>query len=355
MRMRVTMPVTIGVALAVALPAAAQARTKTVDMGTPVKLAKQLQPLSADANAFFPNGVTIHAGDKVRFVPVGFHSVDLPARKGSPVPLISPTGQKEPVVNDAAGAPFWFSNVADVLGFTPSLLASSFGKTLAYNGGKPVLSGLPLAQKIKPMTVRFTKAGKYVYFCNVHPGMKGTVTVKKAGAAIPSAKADRKAVKRQAGKAIAAAKKAATVKAPTNTVDVGVAGKGGVERFAMVPSTLSVGVGQTVKFRMSARSREVHTATFGPGAPDQPATYLGEIEAGFNAVPFDGRAVFPSDPGPATLTPTLHGNGFWNTGAMDHSSATALPSSMSVTFGAPGTYQYFCLVHPFMHGTITVK
>ena len=56
-----------------------------------------------------------------------------------------------------------------------------------------------------------------------------------------------------------------------------------------------------------------------------------------------------------SITPTLHGNGFWNTGGMDNSSATALPSSMSVTFGAPGTYQFFCLVHPFMHGTISVK
>jgi plastocyanin len=357
MRMRtMVVPTLLGVAAAVALPAAAQARTKTVDMGTPVKYQKQLQQtLQADANAFFPNGITVHAGDKVRFVPVGFHSVDLPKRKSGPVPLISSTGQKEPVVNDAAGTPFWFSNVTDVLGFTPSLLASNFGKSVAYNGRKQVLSGLPLAPKVKPMTVRFTKAGTYVYHCNIHPGMTGKVTVKKARAAIPSAKADRKAVKRQAAKAIATAKTLAAVKAPANTVDVGVAGKGGVERFAMVPATLSVGVGQPVKFRMTPGTREVHTATFGPGSPDQPTSYLGQIEAGFNAVPFDGRSVYPSDPGPASITPALHGNGFWNTGAMDHSSATVLPSSMSVTFGAPGTYQFFCLVHPFMHGTISVK
>jgi plastocyanin len=259
------------------------------------------------------------------------------------------------VTADAAGAPFWFSGVAPVLGFTPTLGASSFGKTLAYTGRKAVRSGLPLAATPKPMTVRFKKAGSYVYFCNVHPGMKGTVTVKKGSAAIPSAKADRKAVKRQANKAIAAAKKAAKVKAPANTIDVGVAGKGGLERFAMVPSKLTVGVGQSVTFRMSSKTRDVHTATFGPGSPDKQGTYLGEIEAGFNAVPFDGRAVYPSDPGPASLTPALHGNGFWNTGLMDEVSATPLKSSGTVSFGAPGSYTYFCLVHPFMVGTITVK
>jgi len=26
----------------------------------------------------------------------------------------------------------------------------------------------------------------------------------------------------------------------------------------------------------------------------------------------------------------------------------------TVTFAAPGTYQFFCMIHPFMHGTVTV-
>jgi plastocyanin len=39
---------------------------------------------------------------------------------------------------------------------------------------------------------------------------------------------------------------------------------------------------------------------------------------------------------------------------LDTSSATPLPSSNAVTFTAPGTYQFYCLIHPFMHGTVTV-
>ncbi len=358
MRMRTTVvPALLGLAAVVALPAAAQARTKTVDMGTPVKFQKQLQQtLQADANAFFPNGITIHAGDKVRFVPVGFHSVDLPKRKSGPVPLISSTGQKEPVVNDAAGTPFWFSNVTDVLGFTPSLLASNFGKSVAYNGRKQVLSGLPLAPKVKPMTVRFTKAGTYVYHCNIHPGMTGKVTVKKARAAIPSAKADRKAVKRQANKAIATAKTLAARQG---------AGEHGRRRRRRQGRrrALRDGPGDAVGRRRTARQvphdRPARArSTRRPSAParrtSRRATWARSRPASTPCRSTAARST-RATPGRRASRPTLHGNGFWNTGAMDNSSATVLPSSMSVTFGAPGTYQFFCLVHPFMHGTISVK
>jgi plastocyanin len=40
---------------------------------------------------------------------------------------------------------------------------------------------------------------------------------------------------------------------------------------------------------------------------------------------------------------------------MDESNATPLQSSNSVTFNAPGTYQFYCLIHPFMHATVVVK
>src|SRR5690606_7618137 len=105
----------------------ATAATRTVYMGTPPPAAQALQRLSVDANAFFPHTTTIRQGDSVRFVPVGFHNVDLPERGGDPTPLISPTGDKVAGAVDAAGAPFWF-NGQDILGFTPSLGESNFGK-----------------------------------------------------------------------------------------------------------------------------------------------------------------------------------------------------------------------------------
>ena len=90
------------------------------------------------------------------------------------LPLISPTGQKVSGVNDAADQPFWF-NGQDQVGFTPVLAAGTFGKKLSFNGSKRIISGLPLGDKLKPITVTFKKTGKFTYYCNIHAGMKGTV------------------------------------------------------------------------------------------------------------------------------------------------------------------------------------
>jgi plastocyanin len=110
---------------------------------------------------------------------------------------------------------------------------------------------------------------------------------------------------------------------------------------------------------MSRASREVHTATFGSD-PNSSSSYLNPILAGFEgrAPTLDGRGVYPSDaPGTlASMSSSLHGNGFWNSGVMDSTRATKqIPSSGTLRFSTPGTYQYYCLIHSNMHGTIIVK
>src|SRR3954447_267404 len=132
-RRQTTGAIAIGALLA--LPGVAQAKTKTVDMGIPPANGKAFEKAGVDVNDFFPHGVTIHKGDKVKFVPVGFHSFDFPPRGGAPLPLISPAGQKVAGVNDAAGAPFWFNGQAQ-LGFTPALGIGAFGKKLSFDGSK---------------------------------------------------------------------------------------------------------------------------------------------------------------------------------------------------------------------------
>jgi plastocyanin len=348
-----------------ALPGVAQARTKTVDMGVPPKSQKGFQAVGADVNDFFPHGITINKGDKVRFLPVGFHSFDFPARGEDPIPLISPNGQKVSGVNDAAGQPFWF-NGQDQVGFTPALVTgSTFGKKLSFKGSKRIISGLPLGPNLKPITVTFKKVGKFTYFCNIHGGMKGTVTVKAKGKKVPSKKADKRAVKRQVARSLKVAKSLPKTTPPANTVDVGVAGKHGEEFFGFVPSQMTVPTGTTLNFRMSPGSFEVHTATTGPGNPgadpNDPSTgspgYLGEIAKSFESPVIDPRGAYPSEQPPTigTLTPTLHGNGFWNSAVMDTIPGSPLPASNSVTFGAPGTYDFYCLIHPFMKATVTVQ
>jgi plastocyanin len=259
--------------------------------------------------------------------------------------------------NDAAGAPYWF-NGQPVLGFNlPDLAPAGFGKTFTYTGAKGVQSGLPLVNKPKPVTVKFTRTGTYTYYCDIHAGMKGTVKVLAKSKSVPSAKAHAKLIKDQVSEALATAKTLPNAKVPAGTIDIGVAGKRGVEYFGMVPAATTVPVGSTLTFRMSPGTYETHTATFGHGNIEDPNSFIGKIAKSFEGAVPDPSGVYPSDPmgTAATLTPTLHGNGFWNAGVLDDSSATPLPVSNQVTFGAPGTYTFYCLIHPFMKGTVTVQ
>ena len=354
--MRIRVAVVLGLAVALAVPAGAGAATKTVTMGATPKQAKVLQQqLGSDANQFFRKTTTIHVGDAVRFIPFGFHNVDFPKRGGDLQPLVVP-GDPASGQLDAAGVPFWF-NGQPTLDINPVMLQSNFGKTLRYTGDKAINSGLPLTNKPKPMKVRFPRRGTFTYFCDVHIGMKGKVRVKRRSAAIPSKRADARAVARQVAKDVKAAKKLRKTDPPDNTVLLGAANRSGVEFLGMLPETLTVPVGTTVDFRMSAPSFELHTATFGPGDPlKEPNSYLGQLGASLERLEFVPRATYPSEP-PGTLasyTSTLHGNGFWNTGFLD-AHQSPLPASGSVTFGQAGSFTFICLIHPFMKGTVIVQ
>ena len=347
----------VAVFAVLAVPAAASAAVKVVNLGVPPSGQKQFGKLPVDVNAFFPASTTVVAGDSIRFLPVGFHTLDLPAAGGSAVDLLTGHGVTSGS-KDAAGAPFWF-NAQPKLGFTPSLQKGLFGKTVTYDGTRRIEGGLPLSEKPKPITVKFTKPGTFTFYCNVHAGMKGTVKVLGKGRAAPSAAVDDARIKAQVAAAVGVAKKLGKTTPAADTVSVGASGKGGVESFAFYPSKLAVKPGTTVTFAMSADTLDIHTATTGPGDPEKkPKSYLGKLAASLNENEFDQAAVYPSDPatGSAELTPTLHGNGFWSSGIMDLAAAgKRTATSAKVTFKGPGTYQFFCMIHPFMHATVTVK
>jgi plastocyanin len=186
--------------------------------------------------------------------------------------------------------------------------------------------------------------------------MKAKIVVKGKHAHIPTAKQDKKRIKAQVKLALKRAKKLPTSSAPANTVYVGGSATGGVEYFGMLPATLTVPRGTTVKFAMSLKSFDAHTATFG-GDPNDPNSYLGPIAQSFEGPQLDQRGLYPSELPPAVVSysSTLHGNGFWNSGVMDRSAASPLPSSNSVKFDTPGTYDYYCVIHPFMHGQVVVQ
>jgi plastocyanin len=338
--------------------AMAKPLTKVVTAGPPPSISKIVAKLlpknfntlySPDINAFFNKKTTINVGDKVSFVIDGFHTVDLPGKAGTPQPLIVP-GKLATGVNDAAGNPFWFDGKVPNVGLNTALFVPPKGKT--YNGTKRLDSGIPAGNgPPKPFNVTFTKPGTYKFFCDVHPGMVGTVVVKPAGKPIPSAKQDAKALSAQMTADIKAAKQIAVTKPPTDTVSLGESTPGGVELYAMFPTSLTVNAGTVVTFQMSKHTSETHTATFGD------TSTLKTLAKGFEGINFPAQGVYPSDPTqPVQESPTNHGNGFANVGALDNTPATAtIPSSGKIDFTTAGTYHFICLIHPQMTGTIVVK
>ncbi|HVF77716.1 MAG TPA: hypothetical protein VNA28_05420 [Solirubrobacteraceae bacterium] len=347
---------TTAIMAALVMPAAAQAAKRTVFMGAPPASQDSFQKRASEVNAFFPSNIRIHRGDTVAFTPVGFHTVDFPPRGGRAVPFYVPTG-KVTGVTDAAGAPFWF-NGRDKLAFNPLMFRSNFGKTVTKGAGR-VESGLPLADKPKPMNVRFGRTGLFTYFCDVHPGMRGTVRVVARNRPAQSPRAIALSVRRQTASALTTAKSLAATKPPANVVSVGAAGGRGVEHMGFLPAKLTVAVGTSVRFAMPARSTEAHTATTGPGNPmTDPKSYLGTISGSYQGpTGVDPRATYPSEqpPAVAALTPLLHGNGFWNSGELDAISASPFAPANTVQFAAPGTYEFYCVIHPFMHATVTAQ
>lgn len=341
----------VAVALTLGSTGLAQAATKSVYLGTPPASQKAFAKLSADANAYFPSSITIRRGDKVRFLPTGLHTVELPVKGRAAAPLVSPNA---PIAGaaDPGGVPYWFNGQPE-LELTPSLLDGGFGKTFSYDGQAAVLSGLPFSTK--PLTVKFTKTGTFSYFCNVHSGMKGTVTVRSSKA--PSAKSDAKRVKQQAAAALKEAKSLLTTGLPRNTIQLGNGGRTGAEILAMYPGAMTVPTGTVLTFVMSRFSLEAHTATTGPGDPwTDPSSFLGRMSDSIRiSPPFDQAGVYPSDPRgePALLTPALHGNGFWNSGFMDRANSTPQPKTAQVKIVAPGTYTFYCMLHPFMKVVVT--
>jgi plastocyanin len=169
-------------ALALALPAGAHAGTYDVQVGGGDPAVG-----IADLQGFYPANAFVHVGDSIDFRFAGFHTVTfLPGAARphdiAPLPIIQPTGTGTyPIVDDAAGHPFWWSGAFPMLGFNPDVAAPTPGTTV--DGTGLVGSGLPTAPSF---VVTFTKAGSFAYYCAIHPRMRATVHVLPAAHAIPS-------------------------------------------------------------------------------------------------------------------------------------------------------------------------
>jgi plastocyanin len=343
--------VTVGAACAAP---AAGARTKTVFAGGPpprpadagnVKFAKDL-----DLNGFFGRKVTIHAGDSVKWVfsKRVVHTVTFLA-PGASRPALEQPDAANPYTGftDSTGAPFWFDGQPSLL-IPPDHAFPVGGATMAAQSYHN--SGLS-APAFTSYALKFTKTGTFRYICLVHPGMSGSVKVVKRSAKVPSAAADRRARIAAYKQAVKRSKQLADFHPTGNAVVAGHDG-GSVAWFRFFPSALTIKAGQSVHFGIASTS-EIHTMTFGP-QPLPDFVMAQPQPAGPPRLQFSPYAFLPSDPTVPPYTGTNHGNGFFNTGIIDTNPRSAPPSSVDITFTAPGTYRYECTIHPGMEATITV-
>jgi len=310
-----------------------------------------------DFDAFFPSTTKIHVGDSVSWQFDGFHTVTFLAAGQAQPPLII-ANASHPVSGklDAAGTPFFFNGLPRQE-INPMAGAPSGSKTYAagfLNSGPPEENSAPP----KPFVVKFTKAGTFTFHCLVHPGMKGVVKVLPKGKPVPSVRSDKATALAEEAADVKRARKLAKVKPPAATVLAGNDGNGPVTWLRFFPETLKVKAGTTVHFKISSK-REIHTITIGPPA------YTGAIESSFTSPAQEGAGppaivinplgALPSDPLPLPpFTGTNHGNGFEGAGILSEGGGP-LPSSASITFTTPGTYDFECVIHPEMDGKIIVS
>ena len=349
-------PLLVAAAAVAMVPASAQAAGKTVIAGPPEEPASA--PEGGDVNAFYPKKIKVAKGDTVSFEIRGFHDVYFPGRGKRAPGLVSPDS---PIagVDDAAGQPFWFNGQPRLI-VTPALMGPA-GDAEVDGGRAADGSGLPLDDgPPPPYEVEFTKKGSFSYFCNVHDGMKGKVTVLNKRKRVPSTSRDAAKAKKQFAKDLATLKRNDRFDGPSGAnVQVGNDTKR-TAFFRFFPGTQTATVGEPVKFNFAGTSGEIHNIAVGPKdyldaqaegifAPDMSTTPPALV---LNPIIF-----YPSDPPNAfpAWSPALHGNGFINTGALDTVGATPQPSQATIAFSQPGTYSYYCLIHyPDMAGTIDV-
>lgn len=265
--------------------------------------------------SFYPNSITIDAGDTVTWTFPSNGEPHTVTFLGPRTTLPSPNDPSDPI---PAGGPTYDGTVYTNSGF--------------------VLGG-------KTYSLKFTKPGVYPFYCLLHGGMSGTITVQAAGVAYPQNQSAVNAAIATAQQADLASASLAVSQFPYAAggkqlaagISAGlVNGKtpGSVFRFLDGPSlsdtSVTVQRGSSITWT-NLTSNELHTVTF--GVAGQPFPKMDPFSPPSGGSTYDGTAVV-------------------NSGIL-------LPGqSYTLTFTTPGTYTYHCLLHDDganMIGTVTVQ
>jgi plastocyanin len=281
---------------------------------------------------FAPNPLVIRVGDTVTWrwgMNPAPHTVTFNSGKPSPADIVPGPGQGELMLGPAAFP----------IGPT--------GPTIAYDGTEQVNSGIP-SEPDATFSLTFTRTGTFGYICAFHPGMRGEIEVREAGAPLPETPAQAQA----RGQATAAALigrmqagAAAVQSASRDGVHTAMAGLGdgyGASAIQFLPGDVSVRRGDTVVWVMPDPF-EVHTISFVSGGTPPDFVEPRPQPAG------PPLLVIPSTVAGPVGGATYMGEGLVSSGIIGNGGAYFL------RFDAPsGSYDYMCLIHPTMHEKITV-
>jgi plastocyanin len=333
------------------------ARTWTVWAGEPGDPPREM-PEHSEAMRFFPSQLQINAGDSVVFRTSEGHSVTLLGpRKAQEFRFVVPDakGGVYERVDDASGAPFWFSGKPKFLYDLQTFVRSAGSTTIAGVAFHQRVLGDPrfLPGAHKSVTFRFPNVGTYRFDCMFHyPAMKVVIVVRPAGTPVPSEASVTRAIAKEFDAAVATQKALAKTTPPRNTVYAGI-GKNGVELNVFLPRRLEISAGTAVAFvnkSSLAPAVGLHNELFGDDEAWNQEFF--KRSGQFNRPGPNGQVgpefVYGTDPpGRYTYTGSNHKNGFL---------VTPLKTTNKIIFTKPGTYHYYCELHgKKMAGEVVVK
>lgn len=309
------------------LPASAHAaQTLTISAGA------ESPGSDVQLNVFAPNQITINVGDTVtwKLDSTEFHNIDFPT--GTPVPAFVEGGPDGAFINPLSAFP-------------------RGGNT--YDGSAPASSGL--MDKGETYSLTFTKAGQFAYLCDIHPGMGGVINVVAPGQpADTQATIDAKRTSQVQGDL---ANKAISLivsnvgELPAEGVSAGVAsgvqsGLVDVQRF--FPRRLTIKAGDAVTWIWKTEDTP-HTVTFLAGSPAPEVVIPQPQPAGPPRLQLNPMVVAP-----AGNAVDWDGGSYLNSGFLEPAQGRPTPT-FTVRFSTPGTYDYVCVLHAGMEGTVVVE
>lgn len=361
---------------------------------------------------FFSRSVTVHSGDVLdfRFAPGSNHTVALAsdetaARKAYPVggldsdDPIKAIGSGGAKITQGPGQQSIANGVVGEPNSPPTCGVTAMGQApCAFRGGSDIENtGIvgafdPKTGQPTPLDWKITinaTPGAYTFFCYIHPGMRGNLTVVPAGqAATTQAQIDAASSQQFAddqASALAAEKAANSITysggAPgtrTYQVQVGIsAANNHVAIDEMLPNQpLQLVAGDQVKYLWND-PHNVHTVTFAADMTKAPEAFGFDCGSTYQPVPSGppaaGQPAFVPCTDPVEKAPELIGDpgnapsgtaladpntlvdsGFLagtNYGIVSTSPSWAVTVNNS---SKAGNYVWFCTVHDWMHGSLTV-